>query len=102
MKQNDKKRFEKFCDGVLQLIAAGEQNPYLSVNFEYYKIGIKRYYSALASGENISECVKVQQIRNKIDGTETVVIGDRRFFIVQIQHCNETSPKTTVLTLREK
>jgi|GEM_PF-2498004 len=89
-----------FKDGVLTMYAPPEFNiPKAKFFYEDYKVGVKRFYSALLAGVEVAKCVRIPQSTVAIDGTETVVINNSRYFIKQIQYDDETMPKTLILTL---
>ncbi len=67
--------------------------------FAEYKVGINRFYSALLAGVEVARVIQIPQSPVHIDGTETVVIKDEKYYIKQIQAQEETIPKTLVITL---
>lgn len=94
------KQLESFNDGVLYTTSP-ETNASMRYFFSYYKIGIKRFYTAQMSGQEISECVKIPMQR-ALTGNETVSIGNKKFLIAQIQHNDESCPPISVLTLQKR
>ncbi len=98
-------KFETFNDGVVHIHAADDKDrineEIEKYNFGERVIGIKRYYSSNAVNVNISRLVRIPQQR-EIDTSMIAKIGGNEYKIVQVQHINDTNPKTTDLSLSLK
>lgn len=99
-----KKEPEKvaFTDGLLQLFSPLEpQVEKAHFYFSDFTVGVNRFYSAMLAGVEVARCVRIPQSSIKLDGTESVVIEGKTYYIKQIQKKGDTFPKTLLLTLSE-
>jgi hypothetical protein len=74
----------------------------LDLRFQYKTVGLTRFYTAQQNDIKIDETIAVPQ--NRTISTHDVVVltpSDRRYVVEQVQHKDDTAPKTTLLSLSE-
>lgn len=108
-----KKVYQTFNDGVasvfkIENIAKKGDQPKLGLSqkvklrFKFKTVGITRFYTAQQNDISISEVIIVPQNR-KISVHDVVILttSKRQYSIEQVQHKDDTYPKTSLLTLAE-
>ena len=105
-----KTNFETFNDGVCNIYKLADVSLpgfkpvfkpkfYRAVPFHYKTIGVKRNYEAMQNQVRIDELISIMQNRN-ISTQDIVVIEGVQYDIKQVQHKNDTSPRTSLVTLQ--
>lgn len=104
-----KKKFLTFNDGIANIYniinnaEKGDRpteklNLLLSLRFSYNTIGIKRNYEAMQQQVKLSELICTPMHR-EISPQDVVVIGQKQYSVVQIQHKPDTLPPSSLLSL---
>ena len=105
-----KTQFQTFNDGVCNIYKLADvSHPgfkpvfkpqfYRAVPFQYRTIGIKRNYEAMQAQVKLDEMISIMQNRD-ISPQDVIVIEGVQYDIVQIQHKNDTAPRTSLVSLR--
>ena len=103
-------RFQVFNDGVAHIykltdVSIPGYKPqlkpkwYRSVPFGYKTIGVKRNYEAMQAQVKLDEMIEVVQNR-EISPQDIVVIEGVQYDIKQVQHKNDTAPRTSLISLQ--
>lgn len=105
-----KTKFETFNDGVCNIYKLADVSQpgfkpvyrpkfYRAVPFQYKTIGIKRNYEAMQAQVRLDEMISIMQNRD-ISTQDIAVIEGVQYDIKQIQHKNDTSPRTSLVSLQ--
>ncbi len=105
-----KTRFETFNDGVCHIYKLADVSIpgykpqlrpkwYRSVPFGYKTIGVRRNYEAMQAQVRLDEMIIITQNR-EISPQDIVVINGVQYDIKQVQHKQDTAPRTTLLSLQ--
>lgn len=105
-----KTTFETFNDGVCNIYKLADVSLpgfkpvfkpkfYRAVPFHYKTIGVKRNYEAMQAQVRLDEMISVMQNRD-ISPQDIIVIEGVQYDIKQIQHKNDTSPRTSLISLQ--
>lgn len=103
-------KFEVFNDGVAHIYKLADVSlpgfkptfkpqPYRNYPFQYKTIGVRRNYEAMQAQVRLDEMIEVMQDRC-VSPQDIVVIEGVQYDIIQVQHKNDTYPKTSLLSLR--
>ena len=104
-----KTAFECFTDGIAKVyavtnIAEQGDRPIDGLKLKYrlcyqYKtVGVKRFVEAQQVFMQVDEMISVPQ-RRSISTADIVILGNVQYRIVQVQHIDDTKPKTTKISL---
>lgn len=104
-----KTAFERFTDGIAKVyavtnIAEQGDRPIEGLKLKYrlcyqYKtVGVKRFVEAQQVFMQVDEMISVPQ-RRSISTADIVILGTVQYRIVQVQHIDDTKPKTTKISL---
>ena len=105
-----KTKFETFNDGIAYIykltdVSVPGMRPalkpklYLKTVFEYRTIGVRRNYEAMQAAVRLDEMIKIIQNR-QLSPQDIVVVDGIQYSIKQIQHKNDTAPRTTLISLQ--
>ena len=105
-----KTKFETFNDGIAYVYKLTDvSNPgtrpvlkpklYRGYQFQYRTIGIRRNYEAMQAAVRLDEMIKIIQDRN-ISPQDIIVIEGIQYSIKQIQHKQDTSPRTSLISMQ--
>lgn len=104
-----KKKFLTFNDGIAKIYNVTNDADLgnrpkenldlkLSLRFSYHTIGMKRNYEAMQLQVKLSELISVPMHR-EVSPQDVVVIGQKQYSIVQIQHKPNTLPPSSLISL---
>lgn len=98
--------FETFNDGIIKIYQTDEDDkikPETVKEFHFgsEKIGVNRYFSALANDVEISQVIHVHKDLS-LRTDNAAVIGKTRFKIIQIQFDDTRNPPVSVLSLSQR
>lgn len=112
-KNTQSKEYQNFNDGIATIYEVknvaekGDQpkqglSQKVKLRFQYKTVGLTRYYTAQQLDIKIAETIVVPQVRN-ISTHDVVILtsSSRQYYVEQVQHKDDTFPKTTLLSLSE-
>ena len=105
-----KTKFEVFNDGVAHISKLVDVSlpgfkpvfkpqPYKRFAFHYKTIGVRRNYEAMQAQVRLDEMILIAQDRH-ISPQDIAVIEGVQYDIKQVQHLNDSYPRTSLLSLQ--
>ena len=105
-----KTRFQTFNDGVCHIYKLADVSIpgykpqlrpkwYRSLPFGYKTIGVRRNYEAMQAAVRLDEMIIISQ-NHEISPQDIVVIEGVQYDVKQVQHKNDTAPRTTLISLQ--
>lgn len=105
-----KTKFEVFNDGIAHIYKLADVSqpgfkptfkpqPYRHYPFKYKTIGVRRNYQAMQAQVRLDEMILTAQDRH-VSAQDIVVIEGIQYEVKQVQHQNETFPRTSLISLQ--